>query len=222
MCAATSWQAAWGVTEFTLYYGIKGRGEAVHKQYCDYIGRLNAVLRNANVVPEAVLYYPISELQAEYTPQADPLDLQKMSTRTKQLVGEFEGTGAFLVRNQIPFVISDKRLPAAETGGKPFLVNGDDAKKMVSDNVAKISPKSEWVVLGRFERDSRDIYLLLNTDDNPYQGELTLPAESTPRKWCQMNPADGGISATASSAADGRETISIRLEPRQTLIFVGE
>jgi hypothetical protein len=222
MCAAASWQAAWGVTEFTLYYGIKGRGEAVHKQYCDYVGRLNAVLRSAEMMPEAVLYYPIRELQAEYVPQADPLDFQKMSPQTKQLVGDFEGVGAFLVKNQIPFVISDKRLTAAETGGKPFIENGEDAKKLAAGNVTKITPKSEWVVLGQFERDARDIYLLLNTDEKPYEGILTLPTGQTPRKWCQMNPADGSISETTASKTGDHETIPFRLEPRQTLIFVRE
>jgi len=214
MYAAASWQAALGVTEFTLYYGIKGRGEAVHKQYCEYVGRLNAVLRNAEMVPEAVLYYPISELQEEYVPQADPLDFQKMSPRTKQLVSDFEGVGTFLVKNQIPFVVSDKRLT---TGDKPFIETGDDAKKLASGNVAKISPKSEWIILGRFQRDSRDIYLLLNTDENSYEGALTLPTGKA-RKWCQMNPVDGSITETA--APNG--TISFRLEPKQTLIFVGE
>lgn len=221
MCATAAWQAAMGVTEFLLYYQVDVRGEEIHKKYCEYVGRLNAVLRNATIVPEATLYYPVRELQAEYTPQADPLDLGKMSPEMKRLVGVFEGAGAFLVRNQIPFVISGKRLTTAETSGMPFLENRDDAIKFVSGNVPKIIPKNEWIIVGRFKRDGHDIFVLLNTDDQPYQGELKLPAAKSSRKWSCMNPADGSITEITSSKAGNTETIRFRLEPKQTMIFVG-
>ncbi len=218
MCAAASWQAALGVTEFTLYYGIKGRGEDVHKEYCQYVGRLNAILRDADLVPEAVLYYPIRELQAEYVPQADPLDLQKMSPETKRLVSQFEGVGAFLVQHQIPFVLSDKRLTPQQLGGKAFVVDGEDAKKLAAGDLPKISPENEMIVLGRFHRDGRDIFLLLNVDEKPYEGTLTVPGGKRDRKWCQMDPADGEI----RGAGQSDNAIPVKLGARKTLLFVGE
>ena len=223
--ATASWQAAWGVTEFTLYYGIKGRGEAVHKQYCDYVGRLNAVLRDANMVPEAVLYYPIEELQAEYMPQTKPLDLQKMSPRTRQLVNDFEQAGRELVESQIPFVLSDTTTfseePFGKHGYRGIVTKPSDVKKIQETKIAKIEPKSTWVVLGRFERDSRNIFLLLNTDDKPYSGKLRVPVEKR-QTWSAMNPENGDLTELTTENENENDTISVQLAPRQTLIFVGK
>ena len=54
---STSWQAAWGVTEFTLYYGLNDRPAKVQRAYGDYVGRLNAVLKPARRVGDVLLYY---------------------------------------------------------------------------------------------------------------------------------------------------------------------
>ena len=39
MQAAAAWQAGWGVTEFTLYYGVTDRSAEDYRAYCDYVGR---------------------------------------------------------------------------------------------------------------------------------------------------------------------------------------
>ena len=107
MQAAAAWQAAWGVTEFTLYYRIEDRTEEIHKQYGDFVGRLNAVLRNAVPYRPVLLYYPIENLQEEYVPTAESFSLQKQSAAARKAVESFERLGGHLTRTQIPFTIID-------------------------------------------------------------------------------------------------------------------
>ncbi len=218
MCAASAWQAAWGVTEFTLYYGIQGRGEETHKKYCEFIGRLNAILRAAKPVREVSLYYPITELQEEYLPQADPLSLDKQTKRMQETVKTFEHLGQELVRKQIPFVLSDDKnsVPAGK-----ILVE-KNLEPLASVKLPAIEPKSGWIALGRFERDSRDIFLLMNADEKTYEGKLAVPLRGKHRTWSTLDPANGEIATAASDATDTADSISIRLEPKQTLLFVGE
>ena len=79
MRATAAWQAAWGVTEFTLYYGIRERSPEDDQAYCEYVGRLNALLKPARRATEVLLYYPIYDLWAEYLPVAEPLKLESQS-----------------------------------------------------------------------------------------------------------------------------------------------
>ncbi|MDR3197336.1 MAG: hypothetical protein LBU34_05650 [Planctomycetaceae bacterium] len=105
MQATAAWQAIWGVTEFALYYGITGT--EIHKKYCDYIGRLNAVLREAKPIRSVLLYYPITDLQREYKPTAEPLNIKTQSQRMQEIIQSFDRIGEMLVRCQIPFIIVD-------------------------------------------------------------------------------------------------------------------
>jgi hypothetical protein len=107
MQAAAAWQAIWGVTEFTLYYRIDDRSPAIHKEYCDYVGRLNAVLRDAKPIRFVLLYYPIADLQREYKPTAEPLNRKTQSRPMQEIIQSFNRIGEMLVRNQIPFMIVD-------------------------------------------------------------------------------------------------------------------
>jgi len=107
MQAAAAWQAAWGVTDFTLYYGIADRPADEYRAYCDYVGRLNAVLKPARPDPQVLLYYPIYDLWAEYRPVAEPLSLQSQSPRAQQIVRSFMGLGQLLHGSQIPFTLID-------------------------------------------------------------------------------------------------------------------
>ena len=121
MQATAAWQAAWGVTEFTLYYGIADRSAADFHAYCDYVGRLNSLLRPAQPVREVLLYYPIYDLWSEYVPVAAPLRLESQSPRAKRLVSSFMRLGQLLERNQVPFTLVDhEHLAAARAlpGGK--------------------------------------------------------------------------------------------------------
>ena len=107
MQATAAWQAAWGVTEFTLYYGMRDRSLEDYRAYCEYVGRLNALLKPARRASEVLLYYPIHDLWSEYLPVAEPLKLESQSPRAQQLVQSFMKLGQYLQRNQIPFTVVD-------------------------------------------------------------------------------------------------------------------
>ena len=107
MQAATARQAVWGVTEFTLYYQIGDRGEDVYRQYCAFVGRLNAVLRDAEMYRPVLLYYPIETLQEEYIPTAEPFSLETQSAVARKAVESFESFGGYLTRTQVPFTLID-------------------------------------------------------------------------------------------------------------------
>jgi len=125
MQATAAWQAALGVTEFTSYYGSIGRivrggssgkqtsGDETCRAYCDYVGRLNALLRDARLDPDVLLYYPIYDLWAEYLPVADRLTLKSQSTRAQRIVRSFLQLGRRLLKAQISFALADHELLAA-------------------------------------------------------------------------------------------------------------
>ncbi len=113
MEAVAGWQAAFGVTEFTLYYGIKAadyRNEGTHRDYCRFVGRLNAVLRDATPDRPILLYYPIEEMQEEFRPYNGSLtDLSKQSERCQQIFNSFNTLGAGLSRIQTSFYVIDRK-----------------------------------------------------------------------------------------------------------------
>lgn len=121
MQATAAWQAAWGVTEFTLYYAIAQRSVEQYRAYCDYVGRLNAVVKPARPAPQVLLYYPIYDLWPEYLPVAGPLRLDSQSARAQQVVRSFMRLGQTLQHAQIPFLLVDHELLASaevRPGGK--------------------------------------------------------------------------------------------------------
>lgn len=107
---AAAWQAALGCTEFTLYYAVEHRGPEAHKAYCTYVGRLNAALRDAQIVKRALLYYPARDLQEEYKPIAERLDTNSQSDRMKKIIGAYYTHGQFLAEHQIPFMAADDQM----------------------------------------------------------------------------------------------------------------
>ena len=126
MQATAAWQAAWGVTEFTLYYGLGDRSAEEYRAYCDYVGRLNAVLKPARLDRKVLLYYPIHDLWEEYLPVAEPLKLQSQSPRAQEIVGSFMRLGRTLQRTQIPFTLVDhENLAAAAVRPDGRLAIGD-------------------------------------------------------------------------------------------------
>ena len=112
MQAATATEAAWGVTEFTLYYQIDGRGEETYRQYCDFVGRLNAVLRNAQLYRPVLLYYPVDTFQEEYIPTADKYSMQTQSAVARKAVDSFERLGLHMTQTQVPFTLIDSEFLA--------------------------------------------------------------------------------------------------------------
>jgi hypothetical protein len=107
MQATAAWQAVWGVTDFTLYYGPGDRPPEEYRAYCDFVGRLNAVIKPAKLDRRVLLYYPIHDLWEEYLPVPEPLSVASQSQRAQRLVGSFMRLGQTLQRAQIPFTIVD-------------------------------------------------------------------------------------------------------------------
>jgi hypothetical protein len=126
MQATAAWQAAWGVTEFTLYYGIADRPADDYRAYCSFVGRLNAILKPARPDPQVLLYYPVYDLWAEYLPVAGPLQLGSQSPRAQRIVRSFDQLGQTLQRNQVPFALIDhERLAAARVASDGSLAIGE-------------------------------------------------------------------------------------------------
>jgi hypothetical protein len=222
MCAAAAWQSAMGVTEFTLYYSIKDRDEATHKRYCDYVGRLNAILRNARPVYEAVLYYPVTELQEEYIPRAEPLDLRQMSPRTQELTRNFEESGRQLLQRQIPFVISDKSINTLNNPSILYVKTVADVQKIPTTGMPRIAPDNSLIMLGRFERDGWDIFLLVNMGEDEYVGSLLLPEGKNPQNRYMLDPATGEISSPVKTSGETNKVFPVKLQSKQALIYVCE
>lgn len=125
MLATAAWQAAWGVTDFTLYYGPRDRAADDYRRYCEYVGRLNALLKPATADPHVLLYYPIYDLWSEYIPVGEPLQLASQSARAQRLVESFMRLGRTLQRHQVPLTIIDHRyLADANVGADGTLAIG--------------------------------------------------------------------------------------------------
>lgn len=110
MQATAAWQAAWGVTDFTLYYGPADRSDEDYRAYCRYVGRLNAILKRARQAPEVLLYYPIFDLWAEYRPVTGQLKVDSQSQLAQRIVGSFMQLGGLLQRSQVPFALIDHEM----------------------------------------------------------------------------------------------------------------
>lgn len=115
MQATAAWQAAWGVTEFTLYYAMAERPIEQSRAYCDFVGRLNAVLKPARLTSSVLLYYPVYDLWSEYLPVAEPLRLTSQSPRAQKICNSFMQLGQSLQRSQIPFFLIDHENLASAT-----------------------------------------------------------------------------------------------------------
>lgn len=108
MRSVAGMMASWGITEFTLYYSVHGgkkfpnRNESAHKEYCDFVGRMNAILRPATPVRKVLLYYPIDLLQQEYIPMAGHFQGRKQSQRMQDLSRAFGSAGWSLNMARIP------------------------------------------------------------------------------------------------------------------------
>jgi len=151
MQAAAAWQAALGVTEFTLYYGRADRSSRDYRAYCDFVGRLNAVLREAKPVPEVLLYYPIYDLWAEYLPVAEKLTIQTQSQRMQQIQKLFLELGQRMVTGQISFAIVDHDLLAnAEVRNSDLTIGPQRFKALVLPAGVEL-PEQAAQKLKRFE-----------------------------------------------------------------------
>ena len=151
MQAAAAWQAALGVTEFTLYYGRGERSAKEYRAYCDFVGRLNAVLRDARPVPEVLLYYPIYDLWAEYLPVAEKLTIETQSRRMQQIQKSFLELGQRMVTRQISFGLVDHELLAnAQIRDSDLIVGPQRFKGLVLPADVKL-PEQAAETVKKFE-----------------------------------------------------------------------
>ena len=151
MQAVAAWQAALGVTEFTLYYSRGERSGGEYRSYCDFVGRLNAVLREARPVPEVLLYYPIYDLWAEYIPVAEKLTIQSQSKQMQDIQKSFLELGQRMVRSQISFAVVDHELLAGAEGHNSDLIIGPQRFKALVLPAGVDLPKPASKKLERFE-----------------------------------------------------------------------
>ncbi|MBP8130793.1 MAG: hypothetical protein KA184_14540 [Candidatus Hydrogenedentes bacterium] len=265
MLATAAWQSAFGVTEFSSYYKksmariLDASGsewqlapEESYRRWCDFIGRTNALLRDATPVPRVLLYYPIYDVWTDYLPVAEPLLTKLQSPRLQQIVHAFANLGRQLIMNQTPFVLVDPAwlgagevsnsgklrvrghefdailIPAGSelpkdahnvverfqtAGGR--VIRGDDssdAEGLTELSPFLLEPACPNVVLGRFQRDGREILLLTNLASEAYRGRISVPGAA----WTMAEPATGGL--RPATAASGK--LELELPPLGTIILV--
>ncbi len=151
MRATAAWQAALGVTEFTLYYNYNQRDKQTYQSYCDCVGRLNAFLREAQPVPAVLQYYPIYDLWAEYLPVAEKLTLETQSEKTRQIVDSFMQLGQQMLRRQISFALVDHELLSqAEIRDKAIWIGERRFEALVLPALVEL-PVSVALVVERFK-----------------------------------------------------------------------
>jgi hypothetical protein len=148
MQATAAWQAAWGVTDFNLYYSLAAHPAGKCRAYCDYVGRLNAILKPARMTPKVLLYYPVYDLWAEYLPTAERLQLQSQSRRARQIVNSYVRLGQLLQQAQIPFTLIDHEILGAarvEADGR-LTIEGHTFEAIVVPESVELAAKAAGVV----------------------------------------------------------------------------
>lgn len=202
MLATAAWQAAWGVTEFTLYYSPEDRSPEENLQYGLFVGRLNAVLRDAVPVRQVGLYYPIRDLWSEYRPVAGPLSLASQSERAQRLVGSYYRLGQSLQRRQIPFVLTDHEFLAAGkvTAEGKLRLGGAELSALLLPLDAELPPDAAKVVA---EWQAAGGKIIRDKPEQPIRSN-NVRAEIVPD--IVVEPADDALTLGRFSR-DGREIL---------------
>ncbi|MDO4575759.1 MAG: hypothetical protein Q4D98_11160 [Planctomycetia bacterium] len=215
MQASAAWQQAAGVTEFTLYYNPGDRTVAEYRAYCEHVGRVNALLRDAKPVYTTVMYYPIRQCQAEFFPSARR-SWESQSNALQTMSNSYADLGKRLVKNQTPFfMVGDADLERVLSGesaaGKimEFVVpqgvtfSPEQEKILAAFEAAGgrvlrgevrptpvLEPACDMVFYGKFVREGWTFHMLVNLTDKPYSGKcLAVPASGA----LELNPLDGSV-----------------------------
>ena len=258
---------AGGVTELNLYYPTSCgpdypyRSEAGFKSYCEFVGRINAIVRDAEPVKTVLLYYPAYDLQREFIPETEPLmDEHNQSEIMNTVIGSAFTTGRSLAQAQIPFVWADYLalkdaevrdgkiylgghcfdalvfpagivMPEAvgklsddmeKQGGKVLAAPVECTPEFVNDAIAPVErfePELPQLVYGKFIRDCRTIYLVLNASDSDYAGTLSVAKNG---RWTVLDPDTGDITEIKSVDDSAGKCLPISLKSLQTLIYVSK
>lgn len=219
MQATAGWQAAWDVTDFTLYYGMGDRSADDYRAYCRFVGRLNAVLKQATPVPDVLLYYPIHDLWTEYLPTAEPLAMDSQTPRARQLVASFRRLGQILAQRQVPFTLIDhENLARAEVrDGGLLSVGGRDYRSIVLPTGVEL-PDSVVAIVDRFAQSGGNV--LRDGRDEPTTSPEALCAFLQPA--VSIEPASSRI-VLGRFTRDGRDVlvvVNVGTEPYEGRIFV--
>lgn len=240
MNATAAWQAVLGITEFTLYYQITDRTPAEYREYGDFVGRLNAILRNARFVHEAILFYPITDLQREYIPLAERPSLKNQPEKIQTICRSYDALGKRMLGSQTSFLVAEEEglqsilncgIPSRpQTAVIPEGVTMDERLSKLLDTFQRqggtvsvktfsprkiLEPVTQNVVRGTFERDGKSIQILVNVSSStPYSGQCSVTG-----KVCRLFlPATGEIRELP--VKDGK--VEMVLEPLETWILVEE
>jgi hypothetical protein len=216
MQATAAWQAAFGVTEFTSYYLSSAMDQIVYmidigsnipfdkakyQGYCEYVGRLNAILRQAQPDPKVLLYYPIYDLWAEYIPVTGQLDLSSQTPRAQQLVHTFGALGQQMVRSQISFALPDHEiLSTAEVRDGGLWIRGRRFEALVLPADVEL-PETAKDVASQFEAEGGYVFRA----EQP-NAVLDLQKLAAIQKNGQMEPACDHVVA-GRFMRDGREIL---------------
>ena len=176
MQSSTAWKMAWGVTEFALYYRISYgeefpfRNESTHKSYCDFVGRVNSIVRDAKPEKATLLYYPIYDMQREYQPTASPADFRTQNEKVEQIENSFNQLGISLSMAQIPFVLIDYLFleKATITNKGTISIGGNEYSSFVIPQGVILPPNIEALVEKMKEKGIR----VIEPDHNQSVDEL--------------------------------------------------
>ncbi len=220
MQATAAWQAAWGVTEFTLYYSVHQRPADQYRAYGAYVGRLNALLKPARMAREVLLYYPVRDLWSEYLPAAEPLRIASQSRRAQRIVGSFARLGQILQRSQIPFTIIDHEyLAAAKPDADGSLRIGEHRFTSLVLPAEVELPQTAASVVEQFRKSGGR--MIVDGDRADTLSKSSLVAAIRPA--CQVSPASERITL-GCFVRDGRRIIllaNVGKEPYRGKIAVG-
>ncbi len=85
--------------------------------------------------------------------------------------------------------------------------------------IEKLDPLDSEIVFGKFSRSGHDIYMLVNTGDEIYEGNLSVGQKAS---WSVMNPQTGEVSNINSISEGRKKLLPVCLGPNQTLIYVSK
>lgn len=187
MQASTSWQMAWGVTDFNLYYKIsyrnkfQHRNESTYKAYCDFVGRINAIVLDAKPVKSALLYYPIYDMQREYQPTATPVSINTQNEKVRQVEASYHQTGLSLAMAQVPFILIDNLIlgKATITGHATISVGGNEYTSLIIPQGSSFPPEVEMLI-GKMKDRGIKVITTGQKNSNPTEEELLK----------ELNPAE--------------------------------
>ncbi len=249
MTATAAWQAALGVTEFTLYYNRGKRTPKDYRAYCDFVGRLNALLREARPEPHGLLYYPIYDVWSEFLPVAEKLTVASQSQRMKTIVNSFMSLGQRMTRRQIPFALADHELLAAATirkgqlsiKGRPFdalvLPSAVELPSRAAEQVKRFEAGGGNVVRGAESIDSHDFGSVISGGGDRVVfgrftrsgreillivnvgGEAVETAVAAPRA-AQWLAADPGTGLIEPAKTKGQDKIAVSLAQRAAVLLI--